>query len=430
MSSYVGSNVFGNGETSSVLTGSNMTNLASVGALSIQKLEGKNYHLWVTRMSLILEAHDLFEVVNGEEERPVGVGEAKWIAKDKRARVSICLALSDTILSSVKHLTSSRSVWLKLESVYQPKSLMNKLVLRRKLMSLRMNEGDGVNGHINAMKQISDELCAIGAPVSDEDLVMTLLMSLPASFEHFITSLESVNESELDYDYVVSKIFNFDLRQKQKVEPSLGENAFMVNNVSKERGQKVCYYCKEVGHYKDKCEKLAKKNSVNAFYASSSSSSNVRVNSEVKEEEVEIAFMNSLIKNSKKVGNHWYLDSGATQHMCFDRNVFTSFRDIQPKKVVMGDNSCMEAVGEGEVRVQLSVGAKVLDVRLTKVLYVPKLKANLVSISRLDQVGFVVSFQHGCCKIYQGSNLIAEGMSENGLYRLVGKTIQVKNIKL
>ena len=128
--------------------------------------------------------------------------------RDKKARVTICLALNNCILATVRNCDTAVSVWSKLSSVYESKSLVNRLFMRRKLLTMKMNEGDALSTHINSIKTLSEQLAAVNASVSEEDLVMTLLMSLPESFEHFITALESVNESDLTYDYVIAKLLN------------------------------------------------------------------------------------------------------------------------------------------------------------------------------------------------------------------------------
>ena len=41
------------------------------------------------------------------------------------------------------------------------------------------------------MKEITDKLAAIGAPISEEDQVVTLLGSLPPSYSTLVTALEA-----------------------------------------------------------------------------------------------------------------------------------------------------------------------------------------------------------------------------------------------
>ena len=51
------------------------------------------------------------------------------------------------------------------------------------------------------MKVLADKLASIGAPVSDEEQVVTLLGSPPSSFATVVTALESRSDG-LTMDYV------------------------------------------------------------------------------------------------------------------------------------------------------------------------------------------------------------------------------------
>ena len=54
-----------------------------------------------------------------------------------------------------------------------------------------MKEGTSVEAHLKQMKEITDRLAAIGAPISEEDQVVTLLGSLPPSYSNLVTASES-----------------------------------------------------------------------------------------------------------------------------------------------------------------------------------------------------------------------------------------------
>ena len=50
------------------------------------------------------------------------------------------------------------------------------------------------------MKEITDRLAAIGAPISEEDQVVTLLGSLPPSYSTLVTALEArADDVKLSY---------------------------------------------------------------------------------------------------------------------------------------------------------------------------------------------------------------------------------------
>lgn len=58
--------------------------------------------------------------------------------------------------------------------------------------------------HINQMKSLADQLEAIDAPVQEDDLVTTLLCSLPEQYKNLITALES-RAGDLSMEFVVAR---------------------------------------------------------------------------------------------------------------------------------------------------------------------------------------------------------------------------------
>jgi hypothetical protein len=48
----------------------------------------------------------------------------------------------------------------------------------------------------------------------------------------------------------------------------------------------------------------------------------------------------------------WIVDSGATQHMTFKKEWFTTYERISSRKVFMGDDTVLEAVGKESIKPQ------------------------------------------------------------------------------
>jgi hypothetical protein len=61
-----------------------------------------------------------------------------------------------------------------------------------------MQEGDDMFVHINTVKALADQLRSIEVNITNEDVYMVLLMSLPPSFDNLVTSLESVSTKDVD----------------------------------------------------------------------------------------------------------------------------------------------------------------------------------------------------------------------------------------
>jgi hypothetical protein len=76
----------------------------------------------------------------------------------------------------------SATIWLKLESQYMSKLLMNKLYLKQQLYGLKMAEGLDLSQHTNALNQIIGDLKWVDVKFEDEDKALMLLNSLNFSY--------------------------------------------------------------------------------------------------------------------------------------------------------------------------------------------------------------------------------------------------------
>ena len=71
-------------------------------------------------------------------------------------------------------------------TLYQSKSLVNKLFLWKKLYNLRMKDGDLVTEHLNGFNTVVSQLSSIDIKISDEDKCISLLCSLPDSWDSWL----------------------------------------------------------------------------------------------------------------------------------------------------------------------------------------------------------------------------------------------------
>jgi hypothetical protein len=85
---------------------------------------------------------------------PTGTSADDWKKTDRKAKSTIRLCLSDSVLLNVSEEATAKDLWEKLGKLYQSKSLVNKLFLRKKLYNLRMRDGDSVAEHLNAFNTV------------------------------------------------------------------------------------------------------------------------------------------------------------------------------------------------------------------------------------------------------------------------------------
>ena len=98
-------------------------------------------------------------------------------------------------------------------------------------------------------------------------------------------------------------------------------------------------------------------------------------------------------------GKEWILDSGCTDHMTEDKDMFRELAksDGPRKYVTFGDNSKGKVLGLGKVAIYN-------DSSIQNVMLVESLDYKLISVSRLADFGFNVLFTEVDCQVFRRDN--------------------------
>ena len=94
-----------------------------------------------------------------------------------------------------------------------------------------------------------------------------------------------------------------------------------------------------------------------------------------------IVFEANMVDNPRE----WYVDIGATRHVCSDKSIFSSYIVLRGRKLFMGNFATSEIVGLGKVVLKMTSNK---ELTLNDVLHVPDIRKNLVSDSLLNKYGF------------------------------------------
>jgi hypothetical protein len=122
----------------------------------------------------------------------------------------------------------------------------------------------------------------------------------------------------------------------------------------------------------------------------------------------------------------WIVDSGSSRHMTGMRSMFLSVLETGSNLHVKNGASTMHAVkGVGCVRFQLESGG---SLEVAKMLFVPEMKVNLLSVSTLEDMGYVVMFEDGQVLIWsEGADtqdaIVRLGIRENMMYKVLGQPV-------
>jgi hypothetical protein len=105
--------------------------------------------------------------------------------------------------------------------------------------------------------------------------------------------------------------------------------------------------------------------------------------------------------------------------MTSEQKWFTTYERISPRKVFMGNDTILEAIGKGNIKATMQVGGKLSQANITQVLHVPKMKNSLISVSKLIFEGFKMEFDKDGCKVNDAQRVaMVEARRDKNLYLL------------
>jgi hypothetical protein len=116
--------------------------------MEIKKFNGKFFYLCKLKIEDPLVDKDQWIAVDLDTTH-IGTSTDDWKKLDMNAKSTICICLSDSLLLNVSVESIAKYLWYKFRKLYQSKSLVNKLFLRKKLYNLRMRDGDSMENHLN-----------------------------------------------------------------------------------------------------------------------------------------------------------------------------------------------------------------------------------------------------------------------------------------
>ena len=108
-------------------------------------------------------------------------------------------------------LSIAKSLWEKLEELYQAKSISNRLYLKEQFHILHMEEYTKISDHLSTLNEIVSKLEAIGVAIEDEDKTLRLIWSLSAIYEHMKPIL-MYEKKTIVFLEVTSKLFSEERR--------------------------------------------------------------------------------------------------------------------------------------------------------------------------------------------------------------------------
>ena len=320
----------------------------------IDKLDHSNYHFWKMRFEHLLILKDLENFLH--EDPPNSTDLAAiflWHKKDKKAQAIIGLSLSNDLLESVRDVKTTKEMWVAIRNVFERHTLLIKLSARKKFYTAAMNIDESVLQFANRIRQLASTLKSMNVVISESEMAMALLNGLPEEYNALISALDAIDEDEtkLKFEFIKSRAMQEEQRisMRAKSAQEKSEAAALVMSQSNQNNDKFvcnsrfqrrclyCNFCKRPGHIESRsCTKFPH---LAPGRQNNSNSSPDLIANQSDDEEIVCLIAKYGSSSEPENSDKWFVNSGCSNHMTFNKSLFLSYTAGHPSSVELGNSN-------------------------------------------------------------------------------------------
>ncbi|GJV71978.1 retrovirus-related pol polyprotein from transposon TNT 1-94 [Tanacetum coccineum] len=321
-------------ETTVVIpTGAPASNTVANHAERPEKFNGQNFKRWQQKMFFYLTT----------------LGLARFL-KETAPQVEPPAEGQSSNAQAVQATTTAKELWESLERKYKTEDAGTKKFVVARFLDYKMVDSKNVISQVQDLQVLLHDIHAEGMTLSETFQVAAIIEKLPPSWVEFKNYLKHKRKEMSVEDLVVRLRMsgqqagsdkNLYTYKKKNDKKGKGKSEYLAPKagIVKQKFQGTCYNCDQPG-----------------------------------------------TNNSG-----WWIDTGATRHVCADKSMFHSFRAVDNgQKLYMGNSATADIKGEGDVILKMTSEK---ELSWTNVLYVPEIRKNLVSGWLLNKFGFRLVFE-------------------------------------
>ena len=346
-----------------------------------------------------------------------------WMQSDFLCRNYILNRLENNLYDIYSSYKTAKEVWEMLENKYKTENAGAKKFVIGKFLKYNMADTKTVIKQVEEIQVLIHELHAEGCAISEQFQVGSIIEKLPPSWRDFKVCLKHKRREMTMEDLILRLRVEEDHRKGDSVD---GARANVIESepstkqkFQKFKGKKMsklkpkgkdfkkikgnCWVCGKAGHKAQECrhrkdQTVTRTNQAHVH--------------EFDDNLVAVVTETNMVSNVKG----WWIDTGATRHICGDKNLFSEYKHMDDgEKLYMGNSFASNVEGKGNVLLKFT-SRKV--VTLTDVLHVPEIRKNLVSGPILSKKGFKLVFESDRFILTKAGMYVGKGYLTEGLFKL------------
>ncbi|KAA8514992.1 hypothetical protein F0562_018221 [Nyssa sinensis] len=202
-----------------------------------------------------------------------------------------------------------------------------------------MKESETIKEYSDKLLSIDNKLRLLGSDLHDSRIVEKILVTVPEKFEATIATLENTKDLS---KITLAELLNALQAQEQR-------------RVMRQGGAvEGALKCNQLGHEDVICKGKAQQQKVEA---------------QVVDQDVEDQLFVATCFASNSSSESWLIDSGCTNHMTYDKELFKELESTTITKVRIGNGDHIAIKGKGTIAIESCLGTKTIS----DVLYVQEI---------------------------------------------------------
>ena len=433
-----------------------------VSKVHIGLLEGKsNWQTWKFKFSIMLRsipgANDVIEEkltkpcnipseTASKDEMDKYEKEVKLFTDaDSQALLLLTLNMTPDTLERVMRFSSAREMRLELHRLYDGATEDKTYDLCMEFFKYRRESTADMASHISKLKNLwtslqnevikeksaSGNTC--GCDLPDLLLICKILETLPEEYFSFKSSWMLMLKSQRTVDNLTIQLCQFEKALLSKNENVCVQEQEALVTVSRQRRPIKCHYCKKIGHVMRQCYKWIADGRPNITDSQSHTNTANESQKHANSAHTIVLTMTSDALYQVSDKEQWYVDNGATNHICNKQDLFKMYEPFYEDHVVFTANGhSIKALGKGMIEIEASVNGSSSRLDLADVWYVPEIQKNLFSVlSAQDKNAdseFISKMDKCYLKIRGAVVLTGQRTKNGGLFQLnIRNVVPCKN---
>lgn len=366
------------------------------------RFEGLHFKRWKQKMSFFLTTQKLADycqsVIPDVADPPTTENtkeREKWIKEDFLAKNYILNALTDELYDYYLTFETAKKLWDALQKKYDTEEAGTKKYAVSRYLKFAMVDEKSVVSQAHDLQKIAHEILSEGMSFYEQFQVAVLIDKLPPNWKDFKRDLRHkskefsmetlivrlrIEEEARKLDQKEEVLFvsnkkNQNSEKRHNSSAALKPNGRITKPNQNRKNQNsrsnqnknqphsggqardtdavqfLCYNCNKPGHMARNCRNPRRR---------------VAPQANLVDGEPLVAMISEINLISGSGG--WWIDTGASRHVCHDRSLFKSYSEADDKKVLLGDSHTTKVLGVGDVDMKFTSGR---TVTLKEVLHTP-----------------------------------------------------------